>query len=998
MPVIDFTEIPSRTARRASTDTFEQFSRDFLTSLGLEVVEGPDRGADGGIDLLAIEKRIGKFGTSDFRWLVSCKHFAASNAAVSSSDEQNFENRMGACDARGFMGLYSTIASSGLTRHLKPMCRKLGYELKLFDNELIEQLLLDAPEREALIRRYFPLSHAKANMTTSSLTGSQSTMRAALLETLTNEIAMIALRSPRRPPLRTFYQGIGFSLGKPSSRLFLTAGHKPQIQLVPVTPESYDRLTASCKLSQAVLGVKIIHTNHRTTRDTLRRGSKEYSIWQSKRQPLYAQLQAAESELSLALGDLDLLGVSTSRGGEEVKAEILQLKMLLAEAEKLRDESRELSYKLDQTTPRYAQVISQAQRSSESAERTQNRLRELQAGGSSIVAEVRFKLKALASLARSGDASYAAKLREFTEWAQLQANNLPEQTRQIAQYKPSADRVCLAIDQLLKSRKALAAIGNGPAAATARVTLDGRAVTEALQNKRAWLVAEIRNVDSLLASSDKFVDFLTTCESLMTSVGKILSEESVRKCVGVMDLSWTHYEEYPYQFDVPVYEVLRLGRSMVVLGNAGAGKTTTLQMFALERLNDHTVAGLTIYVAVSRLASFCEGGTSKMLGSSAKPVKSRQSPHNAPDLTDALASYLKSLGRQIQFNDNELHELLGQPGCCLLLDGLDEGITQAPFLPESIVRLSRKYPTLQVIVSSRLSGSYLERIPFLALTLLPFTRRQLFEFVSCLLGTENSHVATAVSAHLDSHEEILRAVRNPLLATLLCVLALRDVPLPMTELMLYRKRLRLLLGEYDGIKGINRIKTDSEVLSLFARKIAYMFHELGTRELPFNRVTELACGALAHTYGREACELAVTELVDPCNVLVSMNSSGDVGFGHKRFQEHLVAEELVFRPQSEWKSALASDWWRGSFTLYAEMLDSIDSLIDELGSRLLLDEARSTLRLMIEARPKAERERLRRQLQAFPEIAVPRERTRPDGRIDGSTEVTEEELDQWLSD
>jgi hypothetical protein len=48
-------------------DTFELFARDFLEMLGFEVVSGPDRGQDGGRDLIALEKRPGILATTEVR-------------------------------------------------------------------------------------------------------------------------------------------------------------------------------------------------------------------------------------------------------------------------------------------------------------------------------------------------------------------------------------------------------------------------------------------------------------------------------------------------------------------------------------------------------------------------------------------------------------------------------------------------------------------------------------------------------------------------------------------------------------------------------------------------------------------------------------------------------------------------------------------------------------------------------------------------------------------
>ncbi|MEG7414448.1 hypothetical protein V6E00_06255 [Serratia marcescens] len=53
MPVLDFKEIPEAHKATGLQDTFELFSRDFLGFLGYKIISDPDRGADGGADIIA---------------------------------------------------------------------------------------------------------------------------------------------------------------------------------------------------------------------------------------------------------------------------------------------------------------------------------------------------------------------------------------------------------------------------------------------------------------------------------------------------------------------------------------------------------------------------------------------------------------------------------------------------------------------------------------------------------------------------------------------------------------------------------------------------------------------------------------------------------------------------------------------------------------------------------------------------------------------------------
>ncbi len=109
--MIDYKEIKGGEA-------WELFCRDYLVAQGLVVKIPPDRGPDGGRDLLVKEQLKGMLATRPFTWLVSCKHYAESEKSVGVNDETNIVDRLTQHQADGFIGFYSTIASSALVDRL----------------------------------------------------------------------------------------------------------------------------------------------------------------------------------------------------------------------------------------------------------------------------------------------------------------------------------------------------------------------------------------------------------------------------------------------------------------------------------------------------------------------------------------------------------------------------------------------------------------------------------------------------------------------------------------------------------------------------------------------------------------------------------------------------------------------------------------------------------------------------------------------------------------
>jgi hypothetical protein len=152
--MIDFSEIPH------DGDDWALFARDFLEEMGFYIETGPDRGPDGGKDMLVTEEVVGKLHRYRFRWLVSCKHFAHSGKAVSENEhERNILERVEAFSADGFIGVYSTVPSSGLNTRLKQL-KETGKirDYQLFDGRRIDNQLVTKGFSK-ITSRYFPESH-----------------------------------------------------------------------------------------------------------------------------------------------------------------------------------------------------------------------------------------------------------------------------------------------------------------------------------------------------------------------------------------------------------------------------------------------------------------------------------------------------------------------------------------------------------------------------------------------------------------------------------------------------------------------------------------------------------------------------------------------------------------------------------------------------------------------------------------------------------------------
>jgi hypothetical protein len=158
MPALNFREIARPDLATGDQDAFEMFARDFLALQGYEIRSGPDRGPDGGRDLVAVETRSGVGGQTQVQWLVSCKHKAHSGRSVTLGEETDIIDRVKSNVCVGFIGFYSTLPASSLARKLESLQRQETFEVQVIDREKIEQRLLASPAGLKLAERYFPAS------------------------------------------------------------------------------------------------------------------------------------------------------------------------------------------------------------------------------------------------------------------------------------------------------------------------------------------------------------------------------------------------------------------------------------------------------------------------------------------------------------------------------------------------------------------------------------------------------------------------------------------------------------------------------------------------------------------------------------------------------------------------------------------------------------------------------------------------------------------------
>lgn len=384
----------------------------------------------------------------------------------------------------------------------------------------------------------------------------------------------------------------------------------------------------------------------------------------------------------------------------------------------------------------------------------------------------------------------------------------------------------------------------------------------------------------------------------------------------------------------------------LVLGDAGSGKTTNLQVYT-TKLIENNDSRLTVFMTLNELASLAK-------------TKSE------PDIVYGIWAYLNKL-QLFTLSLQSFRTHMSSKETCLVLDSIDEAISQYHWIVDKLSEFVALFPHCQVITSSRFTVEDVDRLNFVNVSLLSFDSEQKREFF--LKWFENDHSkVNEIMDHLDRYPGLDQVVTNPLSATIMATLQGSNVPLPSTEAQLYRKRFELLSGMFDKFKGVNRMVTAPEVILNSIRQLAYKMHLDDSRELPRQQIIDILSDVLPTGSNPE---FIFEELCFPCEILL-VNPNGTFGFGHLRFQEYLVSEHFVHVRSAPYERFIKSPWWHDSLVLYAQHAHEINWFIDYISQdgELTLS-SHHLAREMISFRDAKERNTLTKRLESA--IAVSHE-------------------------
>lgn len=152
--MLDFTELSG------DGQDLELLIRELLFRQGFSV-HWSGKGADGGRDLVCVEKRGSFFQQDERSWLIQCKHNANSGKSVGVADLDDISDSCIHHRCQGYLLVCSTQPSSAVVNRLEGISNNPQNSIvaSYWDSVKIEQLL-STPKNWSLAQRFFPISAA----------------------------------------------------------------------------------------------------------------------------------------------------------------------------------------------------------------------------------------------------------------------------------------------------------------------------------------------------------------------------------------------------------------------------------------------------------------------------------------------------------------------------------------------------------------------------------------------------------------------------------------------------------------------------------------------------------------------------------------------------------------------------------------------------------------------------------------------------------------------
>jgi predicted NACHT family NTPase len=339
---------------------------------------------------------------------------------------------------------------------------------------------------------------------------------------------------------------------------------------------------------------------------------------------------------------------------------------------------------------------------------------------------------------------------------------------------------------------------------------------------------------------------------------------------------------------------------LVILGDPGSGKSTLLKNLALQwaKLSPNQLSSQPIHLLIE--------------------LRKYNRSRDEKECSDFLEFMERGSSWIGHLNKSILHEWLQAGRAVVMFDGLDEvfEVQKRNRIVDQIHNFTQKYPTVKVIVTSRVIGYQQQRLKnaeFHHFMLQDFEPEQIQEFIQKwheLTFTDRLKKAASLE-RLDKAIGESRAIQelagNPLLLTMMAILN-RNQELPRFRAKLYEEASKVLLHKWDfevkeklNNDRLDPYVIDEEVKQSICGRIAYTMQssskQLGniiSREDLRQTITDSLSGLMG-TEATACAKLMVDQLRERNFILCFLGGYNEdyFAFVHRTFLEYFCAWEFV---------------------------------------------------------------------------------------------------------
>jgi hypothetical protein len=403
---------------------------------------------------------------------------------------------------------------------------------------------------------------------------------------------------------------------------------------------------------------------------------------------------------------------------------------------------------------------------------------------------------------------------------------------------------------------------------------------------------------------------------------------------------------------------------VLLLGEAGSGKTTTLKRITLTVLKEEPIDETDIlqYPMVIRLRELYEGQSlfsriAELFGLSIKSQEIIENERGRDSRGKPIEVETKRTEMRIgnEKVESVIPKFLNETNTLLLLDGLDElKAAHKAKIRNEIVTLGRWLTTSKIILSCR-SGDYVEQMDgFAVFEICPLDKKKMLSINEKWLGPDNTEFVKCLQKvpYFDVGD-------RPLLLTQLLFIYKRYGYLPEQPTQIYAKLINLLLEEWDAERGVKRDSKyagftpakKAEFLAALAYLLTYSLDKTMFKEDDLVKAYVLICDRFKLPRN-EATQVA--HEIQTHTGIVVLGPKDIYEFCHLSLQEYLAAEYIVKSPLdqnitrylSKYSAPLAiavalsshpSNWFANLILGFGNLKDFDDASMASFLSRMLIE-------------------------------------------------------------